>query len=62
MIVRDWYKSSLSVQNACVEIRVHETGAVDVRNSKKQDGPSVSFTKEEWAAFIGGARNGEFDV
>jgi hypothetical protein len=35
---------------------------VDVRNSKKQDGPSVSFTKEEWAAFIGGARNGEFDV
>lgn len=61
-VVRDWYKSSLSVQNACVETRVHADGSVDVRNSKKPGGPSVSFTKEEWTAFVGGVRNGEFDV
>jgi hypothetical protein len=62
-IARDWFKSSLSTgANNCVETRVHADGSVDVRNSKNPTGPSVSFTRDEWAAFLGGVALGEFDA
>jgi hypothetical protein len=62
-IVKDWYKSSASTAaNNCVEVRVFDTGAVDVRNSKDPQGSAVHFTRDEWAAFVTGAKGGEFDT
>jgi hypothetical protein len=57
-----WIKSSLSYANGnCVEVYFADT-AVMVRNSKDPDGPVLTFTVEEWEAFIGGCINGEFAV
>jgi hypothetical protein len=34
---------------------------VQVRDSKDQTGPVLSFTLDEWTAFTGGVKDGEFD-
>jgi hypothetical protein len=56
-----WVKSSLSFANGnCVEVM--DTGStVVVRNSRNPHGAVLEFTRDEWAAFIGGAMLGEFD-
>jgi hypothetical protein len=36
-------------------------GRVGVRHSKDSEGPVLRFTPDEWRAFLGGVRNGEFD-
>jgi len=57
-----WVKSSLSYSNGnCVEVASLSDGEIGVRDSKNPDGPVLRFTADEWRAFIGGARNGEFD-
>jgi hypothetical protein len=57
-----WVKSSLSFANGnCVEVTDLPGGEVGVRNSRDATGPVLSFTADEWAAFLGGVRNGEFD-
>ena len=57
-----WIKSSLSYANGnCVEVSELEPGAVGVRNSRDREGPVLRFTPEEWRAFLGGVRKGEFD-
>lgn len=57
-----WIKSSLSFCNSnCVEVAGLPGGGVGVRDSKDPDGPVLKFTPGEWQAFVGGARNGEFD-
>jgi hypothetical protein len=33
-----------------------------VRNSRQVTGPVLAFTSDEWRAFVGGVRNGEFDL
>lgn len=61
-IIGEWFKSSDSTAaNNCVSVFAHPTGEVDVRNSKDPQGPVVSFTQDEWAAFIAGAKRGEFN-
>lgn len=45
----------------CVEVAFVE-GAVAVRDSKNRTGPALIFTPGEWAAFVGGAKAGEFDA
>ena len=60
----DWKKSSRSNGNGgnnCVEVAVLDT-AIAVRDSKDPTGPALIFTRDEWAAFLGGAKDGEFDV
>ncbi|WP_322762945.1 DUF397 domain-containing protein [Frankia sp. Cr2] len=42
----------------CVEVGVHDGGMV-VRDSKNPDGPVLSFSHAEWAAFVDGVENGE---
>lgn len=37
-------------------------GGVLIRSSRVDDGPVLSFTHEEWVAFLAGVRNGEFDL
>jgi hypothetical protein len=36
-------------------------GDVLVRNSGDPSGIVLSFTREEWIAFVGGVRDGDFD-
>jgi hypothetical protein len=57
-----WQTSSRSGNNgACVEV-MSIGDAVRVRDTKDNgNGPVLSFTAQEWTAFIAGAKNGEFD-
>jgi Domain of unknown function (DUF397) len=63
MISQEWKKSSKSGANGgdCVEVRCHDT-AIQVRDSKDPTGPILRFTAAEWEAFIGSAKDGEFDL
>ncbi len=57
-----WVKSSLSFSNGnCVEVASLPGGEIGVRNSWDPGGPVLTFTPDEWHAFLGGVRNGEFD-
>ena len=57
-----WIKSSLSYAcGNCVEVARLPGGEIGVRNSRHPSGPVLRFTSDEWRAFLGGVRNGEFD-
>lgn len=57
-----WTKSSLSfANNNCVEVASLPGNKIGIRDSKDADGPVLRFTPDEWSAFLGGVRNGEFD-
>ncbi|MFD8757003.1 DUF397 domain-containing protein [Kitasatospora sp. NPDC059577] len=57
---RGWYKSSYSAQaNECVEVRRPVPSGTAVRDSKDPSGPTLRFTAEAWAAFVGGVKAGE---
>jgi hypothetical protein len=57
-----WVKSRRSGPTGgnCVEVAFLPEGDVAMRNSRQPDGPALVFTRAEWDAFIGGARDGEF--
>jgi hypothetical protein len=56
-----WIKAGRSESSGqCVEMRRH-AGAIEVRDSKNPDGPILRYTPAEWAAWLDGARKGEFD-
>lgn len=58
-----WFKSSLSFANGnCVEVQFLTDGGVQVRNSRDHAQGVLDLTAGEWDAFIGGAKNGEFDL
>jgi len=54
--------SSLTHKCCCVAVKIHPDGSVKVRDTKNPGGPALDFNKDEWAAFIGGVKLGEFDV
>lgn len=56
-----WKKSSWSASGSCVEVRRSAHG-VQVRDSKDESGPVLQFTVQEWLAFLGGVRLGEFEI
>jgi Domain of unknown function (DUF397) len=58
-----WRKSSASgpYSDNCVEV-AFVNDAIAVRDSKHPDGPVLLFTQGEWDAFVGGAKDGEFDL
>jgi hypothetical protein len=56
-----WFKSSRSSGNgACVEVAIVEEG-VAVRDTQDRAAGMLQFTHAEWAAFVGGVKDGEFD-
>jgi hypothetical protein len=59
---RSWKKSSRSGTGSCVEVRLTETGDVQVRDSKDPEGPALSFAPAEWDAFVTGIRTGDFSL
>lgn len=57
-----WRKAKASAHNGgCVEVRQTADG-VEVRDTKDRTKAPHSYTRPEWAAFLDGARNGEFDL
>jgi hypothetical protein len=59
----EWFKSNRSNPSGnCVEVAQLPDGGVAVRNSRHPDGPALVYTREEMAAFVGGAKDGDFDA
>ena len=58
-----WRKSTRSgpFTDNCVEV-AHVDAGVAVRDSKDPSGAVLLFTCAEWDAFVGGAKDGEFDL
>lgn len=57
-----WRKSRRSNPSGnCVELAELPGGAVAVRNSRHPAGPALIYTRDEIAAFIHGAKDGDFD-
>ena len=57
-----WRKSQASNPSGdCVEVAPLSTGEIAVRNSRDPHGPALIYTRAEIAAFIAGAKDGEFD-
>lgn len=58
-----WRKSTRSgpLTDNCVEVAFVRDG-VAVRDSKHPQGPVLLFNAAEWDAFVGGAKDGEFDL
>jgi hypothetical protein len=46
---------------ACVEMHEHQ-GEIHVRDSKDKTGPFLTFTPDEWRAFINGVKDDEFTI
>jgi Domain of unknown function (DUF397) len=57
-----WIKSRMCSADGCVEVAHLKGGNVAVRDSKDLSKPAHVFDRDEWAAFITGAKNGEFDL
>jgi Domain of unknown function (DUF397) len=58
-----WFKSARSGASCdnCVEVAFVDD-AIAIRDSRNPDGPALIFTPAEWDAFVGGAKDGEFDL
>lgn len=56
-----WQKSTASGSGNCVEVAFVD-GSVLVRHSRNPSGLALSFSSSEWAAFLVGTRNSEFDL
>ena len=56
-----WRKSTASAANDCLEVAFTEQSVL-VRHSLDPSGPTLAFSSSEWAAFLAGVRNGEFDL
>jgi hypothetical protein len=58
----EWFVPRRSANgNTCVETKF--TGdAVFVRNNLRPHAGTAEFTHEEWAAFVAGVRDGDYDV
>jgi Domain of unknown function (DUF397) len=58
-----WRKSSRSgpYSDNCVEV-AFVAGGVAVRDSKNPTGAMLVFAPDEWSAFVGGTKDGDFDV
>jgi uncharacterized protein DUF397 len=62
LIGASWRKSrSSGALGNCVEVASLTSGDIAVRNSRFPEGPALVYTRDEMAAFLAGAKDGEFD-
>jgi hypothetical protein len=54
-------KSSFCQDGGCVEVAALPSGDIALRDAKDPSLPAHVFNRAEWAAFVAGVRNGEFD-
>ena len=54
-----WRRSSRCGSTTCVEVAKVEDQYL-IRDSKNPGAPALSFTKDEWEAFVLGVNSGEF--
>jgi Domain of unknown function (DUF397) len=60
--VVDYRISSFCSLGDCVEVGQLPDGAVTVRDTKDSERrAALTFTRDEWAAFVQGVKAGEFD-
>jgi hypothetical protein len=58
-----WHKSTRSSADGdCVEVADNLPDIIAVRDTKDRDGGTLVFTHAEWRAFVGGVKDGEFDI
>jgi len=55
-----WRIAKMSASANCVQVR-SDNDMIVVGNSRFPDGPFLFYTKDEWTAFLDGAKKGEFD-
>lgn len=56
-----WVRSRACSSDGCVEVARFGDGSVAIRDSKDPGKAAHVFDREEWAAFVTGVKNGEFD-
>jgi hypothetical protein len=56
-----WHKSSFSGPDGCVSVR-WDGARIQVRDDKDPQGSVLVFDRREWAAFLAGVHNDEFDL
>ncbi|MHA6805702.1 DUF397 domain-containing protein [Salinifilum ghardaiensis] len=62
LLPTSWRRSRYSgAVGNCVEVAELTDGGVAVRNSRHPNGPALVYTRAEMAAFLHGAKDGEFD-
>lgn len=52
--------SSFCTGHGCVGVVTGDE--IAVVDTKTAGGPELRFTRDEWAAFVAGVKNGEFDL
>jgi hypothetical protein len=58
-----WRKSTRSNNGgACVEVATNLSGIVAVRDSKQGNGPVLTVTHDDWAAFTDKVKAGAFSL
>jgi hypothetical protein len=58
----EWFVPRRSANGStCVETKF-TADAVLVRNNLRPEAGTAEFTHEEWAAFVAGAKDGDYDV
>ena len=55
-----WRTATMSGGGNCVQVKSQDDMII-VRHSRLADGPFLSYTRDEWVAFLDGAKKGEFD-
>lgn len=55
-----WRTSQFCDSSACVQV-APASDEIALRDSKNPDGPILRFSRDEWTAFVAGARAGDFD-
>lgn len=60
--INQWFLPKRTSNGAtCVEIRCTDD-TVSVRNNLRRDAGTAVFTHEEWAVFVAGVKDGDYDL
>lgn len=60
-VISPWIKAKRSDGSGeCVEMR-RNCGVIELRDSKNPEGPTLRYTSAEFAAWLDGAKRGQFD-